>query len=190
MRAIDGVETRRTSRKQRCPTPELIMVQGSLTRPPRTVFSPSHLLSLFHPNQPPVTQGQPVALMSRYFVHPVALLFILDLRRTRLTTVSRATGSVAGSPLMEATSQLQYLLTCHQTYETPWAFSIPLPFSGPYHDTLTWLTHELPAVEPTSASVHGTFTAEVFRWNDFYERYEIVLDDLGLEDIGLLTGDA
>ena len=166
------------------------MVRGSLTRPSGTVFSPFHLLSLFHPNQPPVTQGQPVALMSRYFVHPVALLFFLDLRRSRLTTISRATGGVAGSPLIEAALQLQNVLTCHQTYEKPWAFSIPLPFSGPYRDTLTWLAHELPAVEPTSASARGTFTAEVFRWNNFYERYEIVLDDLGLEDVGLLTGDA
>lgn len=186
IRAIAGVTSRRRDRLTKCPVPEPIRVRGGMTRPPGTVFKSQTLVQLLHPGGLPSTVGSPLTLMSRYFVPPIVLLFFLDQRIAKLMNVATANANA----LLVAARQLRETLTCHLSYESPLGCAVPLPFAGPYRDTLTWLATELPAVDPTSVSARGTFTTETFRWNSLYERYEIVLDDLQLEDVGLLTSDA
>jgi hypothetical protein len=40
--------------------------------------------------------------------------------------------------------------------------------------------------DPTSIGAWGMYTSEQFRWNGWFKRYEITLDNLGLNDLSLL----
>jgi hypothetical protein len=185
-RASHGVEVRRNDRLIKCPIPNPVLVRGGWTRPADAVFKTNYLAQLLHPGGLPVATSSPQVLMSRYFVSPSIMLFFLENRTTKLVGIAEA---YAG-PALDATRRLRDLLQCHLSYDKPAVFSVPLPFAGMYRDALTWVAQELPPVDPTSISARGTFPAEVLRWNGFYERYEIVLDDLQLEDVGLLVHDS
>jgi hypothetical protein len=185
IRAINGMESRRRERQAKFPTPAPVLVRGGKTRPPGTEFTPRSLAELLHPGGLPSAAGSPLTLMSRYFASAAVLSFFLNERITRLTTYS----TTNANSWRAAAQHLRHQLSCHLSYEKPTGFTIPIPFAGPFRDTLIWLAQELPAVEPTSVSARGTYTSEAFRWNPIYERFEIIIDDLQLEDYGLLTSD-
>ena len=128
----------------------------------------------------------PPILMSRYFMASSVMLFFLKGCIVKLAGMAEA---YAG-PALEATHRLDELFRHHLSYDKPAVFSIPLPFAGAYRDTLTWVMQELPPVDPTSISAQGTFPSEELQWNSLYERYKIILDNLQLEDVGLLTHDS
>ena len=185
-RASHEVDSRRNGRLAKYPIPEPTLVRGGWTRPADTNFKTSHLIQLLHPEGPPAAANAPPILMSRYFMAPNVMLFFLEGRIAKLAGMAEA---YAG-PALEATRRLDELFRRHLSYDKPAVFSVPLPFAGAYRDALTWVAQELPPVDPTSISARGTFPSEVLRWNGLYERYEIVLDDLQLEDVGLLTHDS
>jgi hypothetical protein len=87
--------------------------------------------------------------------------------------------------LLMATESLLTVLQRHLSYDELTQFNIPIPFIGPYHDTLIWLACETPEVNPTSMGAQGTYVGKQFRWNGNYECYKIMLDDLNLKDLGI-----
>jgi hypothetical protein len=87
---------------------------------------------------------------------------------------------------MQATLELLAVLERHLSYEEPVKFNIQIPFLGSHCDVLVWLAHKILEVDPTSIGAQGTYAGKQFRWNGWFERYEITLDDLGLNDLGLL----
>jgi len=54
---------------------------------------------------------------------------------------------------------------------------------------MLWIAKRSPQPEPTSLLARGTYDQELFRWSNAWEEYEIVLDNLGLDDIGFSLGD-
>jgi hypothetical protein len=57
---------------------------------------------------------------------------------------------------------------------------------GPSCDLLIWVAGRLPQLDHTSLLAHGTYDYEFFIWSSNREVYEIVLDDLNLEDMGVV----
>jgi hypothetical protein len=91
------------------------------------------------------------------------------------------------SQLLTATESLLMALWRHLLYDELTQFNIAIPFIGPYHDALIWLAHETLEVNPTSMGAQGTYAGEQFHWNSIYEHYEIMLNNLDLEDLGILN---
>jgi hypothetical protein len=90
--------------------------------------------------------------------------------------------------LLEATQSLESLMKKHLSYQEPVRFNVQIPFVGPYRVTLEWLTRAIPEeVDSTSLTAQGTYVGEQFHWNRWFECYEIMFDNLDLEDIGLLA---
>jgi hypothetical protein len=58
--------------------------------------------------------------------------------------------------------------------------------AGPSHDLLVWVAGRLLQLDCTSLLAHGTYNCEFFIWSSNREEYEIVLDDLNLEDMGIV----
>jgi hypothetical protein len=87
---------------------------------------------------------------------------------------------------MQATLKLLAVLKRHLSYKELVKFNIQIPFLGSHHNVLVWLPHKIMEVDPTSIGAQGRYAGEQFRWNGWFKRYEIMLDDLGLNDLGLL----
>jgi len=118
--------------------------------------------------------------MSRYRLAPAAVCWQLRERLDKLRDVSVA----PDFPIRVATCQLALLLDRHMSYATPEGFRIPLPSYGPPREAVTFLT-QFTFVDSTSLLARGTYQFEQFRWSPVAEEYEIILDDLDLEDIGI-----
>jgi hypothetical protein len=89
--------------------------------------------------------------------------------------------------LLTATENPLTVLWRHLLYDKPTQFNIPTPFIGPCHDALIWLACKTPEVNPTSMGAQGMYTGEQFCWNSNYKHYKIMLNDLDLEDLGILN---
>jgi hypothetical protein len=120
--------------------------------------------------------------MSHYLVQPVAFISLLEQQADYLQDMD----APLASQLLMATESLLTVLQRHLSYNKPTQFNIPIPFIGPYHDTLIWLAHKTPEVDPTSMGAQGMHTGKQFCWNSNYKHYKIMLDDLNLEDLGIL----
>jgi hypothetical protein len=89
--------------------------------------------------------------------------------------------------LLKAMQSLEDLMKKHLSYREPVKFNIQILFRGPHRGMLKWLAQTIPEVDPTSLTAWGMYTGEQFRWNGLFECYEIMFNNLDLEDIGLLT---
>jgi hypothetical protein len=185
----EGVRVRRKFRLDVCPIPEPQVIYSArgavaqvLTRPPDSVFQYKDLASFLYPSGSPETaeKGGSFRLMSRYRLAPATINWQL---RERLQTMRDA--SVAHSaPIREATRTLAMILNRHMSYATPDGFRIALPLFGTPREAITFLT-QYASFDSTSLLSRGTYQFEQFRWSPVAEEYEIVLDDLELEDIGI-----
>jgi hypothetical protein len=123
-------------------------------------------------------------LMSRYYASPSVLVSCLEERIEWFTCM----GILAANPCREATEFFRSILSCHLSYDKPTSLRIPLPMAGPSCELLVWVTGRLPQLDCTSFLAHGTYDTELFIWSSPREEYEIVLDDLNLEDMGVSLG--
>ena len=99
-----------------------VLVQGGWTCPADTDFKTNYLLQLLYPTGPPVATNTPHILMSHYFTSPSVLLFFLENCVMKLASMVEAfTG-----PALEATCKLLELFQCHQSYDKPTIFSVPV----------------------------------------------------------------
>ena len=106
----------------------------------------------------------------------------------RITWLTKA-GVPSSNQGHEATELLRNLLNRHLAYEQPMAFRFAIPMAGPSRDLLVWVVDQLPPIDPTSLLARGTYNTELFAWSNAREEYEIVLDNLSLEDIRFSLGD-
>jgi hypothetical protein len=113
-------------------------------------------------------------LMSRYRATPLEFMQLVERRITQF----RSTGALAA---LELTLQLQALLSRHLAYEQPTAFRIPLASTHLSRELFVWIAKGI-HVNPTSLLARGAFDVEHFTWSNGREEYEIVLDDLNLEE--------
>ncbi|KAF9517550.1 hypothetical protein BS47DRAFT_1359580 [Hydnum rufescens UP504] len=181
-RYTEDIDGRHIARTQKYPAPGLVKVRGSFMCPPETIFKSTSLESLFFPKGPPKGPNPAQTLMSRYLILPAMLTGLLEQRRDQLLGMSAS----LAVQLCGATGELLAVLTNHLSYEEPLQFNIPIPLHGFHRDALTWAAREIPEIDPTSIGAQGTYSSEQFRWNRLYERYEVILDDLNLDDIGVL----
>ncbi|KAF9504300.1 hypothetical protein BS47DRAFT_1401549 [Hydnum rufescens UP504] len=135
-------------------------------------FKSVDLATLFHPEGPPRVQGLSQSLMSRYLLTPQELLTFL------------------ARELLEAMQKLDALLRRHLSYQDLVKFNVQIPYGGPHQTMLKWLAQTTLGVNPTSLTAHGTYAGEQFQWNGWFEHYKIMLDDLDLEDMGILPSDS
>ena len=136
-------------------------------------------------SSPAPSAGENYHLMSRYAMSAGRLMKSLNERIAWLTKA----GVPSNNQGREATELLRNLLSRHLAYEQPTAFRFPIPLAGPSRDLFVWIVDQLPPVEPTSLLARGTYNMELFTWSNAREEYEIVLDNLSLEDVGFSLGD-
>jgi hypothetical protein len=121
--------------------------------------------------------------MSQYLIPPQDFLTLLTKRTDYLNQLT----TFGTQDLLKATQSLEALMKKHLSYREPIKFNIQIPFRGPHRGMLKWVAQTVPEVDPTSLTAQGTYGGEQFHWNGLFECYEIMFDNLDLEDVGLLA---